>query len=261
MVQNPLNILYEDSSLAVCAKPHGIATQSRNISARDMESMLKTYISQQRSTNTQKNPRTREPYLAVIHRLDQPVSGILVFAKTQAAAKALSSQLQNRQFRKYYRALTDGIPPREQGVLEDHLVKNGRTNSSQICSPDSPGAKYARLEYQTISVGETILSRGLTDDAVQDARFFKDASPQTAELEIHLDTGRHHQIRVQLAAIGCPIIGDAKYHPLPGRSGAGAPGLQRPLMLCAFHLEFLHPVSGAPMVFHLTEDVGSGSPS
>lgn len=254
MSQNSLNILYEDSSLVVCAKPHGIATQSRNISTRDMESMLKTYLYQHDSQIKKNYPQAKEPYLAVIHRLDQPVSGILVFAKTPSSAKALNLQLQKKQFQKYYRALTTGFPVEKQGVLENYLIKNGRTNTSQICSRNTSGAKYARLEYQTVSIGDTIVSKGLFDPSAEDPRFFKSSDPNTAELEIQLDTGRHHQIRVQLAAIDCPIVGDTKYNSKI-KQPAGIRNTRQFLHLCAFHLSFFHPVSGASMSFHLTEDI------
>lgn len=257
MSQDSLNILYEDPSVVVCAKPHGIATQSRSVRALDMESMLKTYIYQHDSQKKENYPQTKEPYLAVIHRLDQPVSGILVFAKTPSAAKRLNLQLQNKQFKKYYRALTDGVPAQTQGILENYLTKNGRTNTSQICSPDSPGAKYARLEYHTISIGDTAVSKSLFEFSREDIRFFKSSDPRTAELEIRLDTGRHHQIRVQLAAMGCPIAGDTKYHSSVNPSVSNTKFSPPPLKLCAFRLEFFHPVSGAPMSFQLAEDVKS----
>lgn len=257
MSQSSLNILYEDPSLIVCAKPHGIATQSKNIGARDMESMLKTYIYQHCSPKNKNYSQTREPYLAVIHRLDQPVSGILVFSKTPQSARALNLQLQKKQFRKYYRALTDGIPAKNQGVLEDYLVKDGRTNTSRICSPDSPGAKYARLEYYTVAVGASPIPGDNSGHSVKEECFFKNPSSDQAELEIHLDTGRHHQIRVQLASMGCPIAGDTKYHSLSSKAAPPSRETGAILQLCAFHLEFFHPLSGAPMSFHLTEDVGA----
>ena len=111
MSQSSLNILYEDPSLIVCAKPHGIATQSRNIGARDMESMLKTYIYQHCSPKNKNYSQTREPYLAVIHRLDQPVSGILVFSKTPQSARALESPAAKEAVTENITALSlDGTP-------------------------------------------------------------------------------------------------------------------------------------------------------
>lgn len=144
---NSLNILYEDNHILVCEKPSGIAVQSRRIGTADMESLLKNHIF--REGNGQ-----RPPYLAVIHRLDQPVRGILVFAKTPFSAKELNHQLTDGSFGKYYRALVDGIPSKPEGILTDYMIKNGRTNLSSICAKDQPGAKQARLTYHTVAPKE-----------------------------------------------------------------------------------------------------------
>lgn len=218
------NILFEDREIIVCTKPHGIPVQSRSVGTLDMESMLKARLARQGESN---------PYLAVIHRLDQPVSGILVFAKSKKSAGALSAQLRSGSFSKYYRALADGIPPAPSGTLEDYLVRDGRTNTSRICSPRTPGAKKASLEYRT-----------------EDDSFFGAGKSGQTELEIHLLTGRHHQIRVQLAHMGCPIAGDTKYNP-----SAKVPGTWQELKLCAFRLEFAHPSDGRSMRFCLDRDI------
>ena len=127
-------IIYEDSELIVCVKPAGIATQSKRIGSPDMVSILKNHIAH--STNS-KQP----PYLAVIHRLDQPVTGLLVFAKTPFAAKELNHQLQSEGFGKYYRTWLSGHLPADEGDCIDYLVKNGRTNTSSVCKPDTPEQK------------------------------------------------------------------------------------------------------------------------
>lgn len=211
-----MEILYEDKEIVVCVKPHGIATQSKKLGTPDMVSKLKNEL-------YQKHPENGEPYLAVIHRLDQPVKGILVFAKTPGAAKELNRQLQNQGFGKYYHALVEGKPEQLEGTLEDYLVKDGRTNTSRVCTKETPGAKLARLHYQVI---ETSGERSL--------------------LDIHLDTGRHHQIRVQLSHMGCPIVGDTKYNPQARK----ADGWQE-IQLCAYRLDFTHPVTKKEMHFHL----------
>ena len=213
-----LNILFEDSDIIVCEKPHGTATQSRRIGSPDMVNLIKRHIYE---TSSDKS----EPYLAVIHRLDQPVRGILVFAKTPAAAKELSLQLTTSGFGKYYRAQALGIFEHNEGTLEDYLVKDGRTNTSRVCEENVPNAKYARLHYKVIH----------TDTLPSGEPF--------SQLEIHLDTGRHHQIRVQFAHAGHPLLGDRKY--------GTAACTSRQLMLCACRLEFTHPTTGEKMVFHL----------
>ena len=217
MRPDTLDILYEDEAIIVCVKPHGTPVQSKSPGCPDMESMLKTYIA--RNTPGRRKP----PYLAVIHRLDQPVRGILVFAKSPAAARALNKQLQNGGFGKYYTALTDGCPPSDEGILTDYIVKDGRTNTSRICDKSTLGAKSATLRYQIVHPGAP------------------------CQLEIQLETGRHHQIRVQLAHIGCPIEGDTKYNPAACKTG----GERQILKLCAYKLTFAHPVTGRQMSFEI----------
>ena len=142
-------IIYEDKDIIVCHKPAGVPTQSSRIGTKDMVSILKNHLIK----NTAKKTSSREPYLAVIHRLDQPVEGLLVFAKTPAAAKELSRQLTTSGFGKYYRAQALGIFEHSEGTLEDYLVKDGRANTSRVCEENVPDAKYARLHYKVIHTG------------------------------------------------------------------------------------------------------------
>ena len=175
------DILYEDNDLIVCIKPAGIPTQSSRIGTPDLVSILKNHL----HTSSVGNPH--QPYLAVIHRLDQPVEGLLVFAKNQKTAASLNRQLQSDGFGKHYLAWLCGSLPSDEGDLIDHLVKDGRSNTSSVCTKDTPGAKEARLHYKVVQHRE-----------------------KTSLVEITLDTGRHHQIRVQTAHAGCPILGDRK---------------------------------------------------
>lgn len=255
-------ILFEDAHILVCVKPAGIPVQSRKLSEPDMVSILKNYLSRipaakkgapaVGTANSPMDSDKKEPYLAVIHRLDQPVEGILVFAKTQRAAKSLNQQLKSHGFGKHYRALLHSTPTVSEADLNDYLVKNGRTNTSKVCSEDTPGAKAARLHYKII--------RTLTSE---EGALYSVA-------EIKLDTGRHHQIRVQMANLGCPIVGDRKYGPPTDGSGTAAevrkavscplrnPGMNHMgLQLFAYRLQFSHPVTGKTMEFQiprLTED-------
>lgn len=204
-------ITYEDSHIIVCRKPAGLPVQTNRIGAKDLESILKNHLS--RSTST-------SPYLAVIHRLDQPVEGLLVFAKTPPAAKDLNRQLTSSGFGKYYLAEISGHPHPETGTLEDFLAKDSRTNTSHVCCQGTTGAKKARLHYKII-----------------------DQLSASSIAEIRLDTGRHHQIRVQMSHFGHPIIGDRKY---------GAQDYSGSLHLCACKLEFTHPVTKNKMIFTAT---------
>ncbi|MCQ2507994.1 MAG: RluA family pseudouridine synthase [Dorea sp.] len=240
MLSNNLNILYEDSDIIVIVKPAGIATQSKKVGSPDLVNLIKRYL-------YIKNPRGGEPYLAVIHRLDQPVKGILVFAKNKKAATLLNKQLNHGHneygFNKFYLATVHGRPEKESGDLVDYIISDSRTNTSRICKKGTPMSKEARLHYELLSTIDT-------EDGM------------ISELEIHLDTGRRHQIRVQLANMGCPIVGDTKYNPLEqtqpvekkrfARSGEkNGTKTYKELKLCAFHLQFNHPSTGRFMDFEI----------
>jgi 23S rRNA pseudouridine1911/1915/1917 synthase len=178
-------IIYEDDSLIVCHKPAGIATQTRRLGQADMESILKNHVA------------VKTPYIGVVHRLDQPVEGVMVFAKTKQAAAKLTEQVKSRSFGKKYYALVclpdgaknfsevTGLP--EEGRLKDELLFLKRENISRIVPEGTAGAKKAVLDYRVIAGGEGC-----------------------ALLDIDLHTGRHHQIRAQLAGLGTPICGDTK---------------------------------------------------
>ncbi len=238
-------IIYEDPHIIICHKPAGIAVQTSRIGAHDMVSLLKNHLSDSRVQEQQKSRQpgrqNNEPYLAVIHRLDQPVEGLLVFAKTPKAAKELNRQLTSSGFGKHYRALVMGTPEPPEGTLEDYLVKDARTNTSRVCTKDTPGAKLARLHYHVKEI-------------------CADTQPVTSLVEIQLDTGRHHQIRVQMAHLGCPLVGDRKYGGTAAPSGQTDTAVRQlaahtentgELRLCAYCLEFRHPESGKKMIFSL----------
>lgn len=214
-----LKILYEDYQILVCYKPAGIATQTRKLGEQDMVSLLKNHLYMNQKEK-------KEPYLAVIHRLDQPVEGLLVFAKTPFAAKELSKGMQEEGFGKYYKAVLWGVPDKDRGLLENYLVKDGRTNTSCVCSPQEKDAKKAVLSYE-------VLERG------------QDAGKDIALVRVDLGTGRHHQIRVQMAHMGCSIWGDAKYN------AAAVQDRRRDIALCAYRLEFVHPKTNKKMEFEI----------
>ena len=204
-----LQILYEDDAILVCYKPAGIATQTRKIGQQDMESLLRNYRAR----------RKENPYIGVVHRLDQPVEGVMVFAKTPGAAAKLSEQIKNRAVGKHYYAVAwaDDYAGEDQGVLEDYLVFEQKSNLTRIVDRDVPGAKKAMLEYRIAGRTEGKLCA-----------------------DILLHTGRHHQIRAQFAHADMPLVGDAKY---------GKRKEKCPLALCSYRLEFAHPTSGENMDF------------
>ncbi|MFI3173298.1 MAG: RluA family pseudouridine synthase [Eubacteriales bacterium] len=231
MISNSkLQILFEDAHIIVCKKPAGIATQSKSTRGLDMESLIKRHIYQTSKIK-------QEPYLAVIHRLDQPVSGVLVFAKTPAAAKSLNQQLTSHGFGKHYIALLTKTPPPEyEGKpLINYLKKNNQTNSSHVSEKNDPLSKKAILQYTILSNPTSMEWSLFTHCEIPEAE-------TVVPVAITLDTGRHHQIRVQMAHLGCPIWGDSKY-------GSTAESWTN-IALCAYRLAFHHPATKKRLEFY-----------
>lgn len=212
-------ILHEDEDIIVCVKPYGMPSQSDKSKDADVVSYLKHYLFEE-------NELDEEPYLAMIHRLDRPVGGIMVFAKNQKAAANLSDQVQDGTMVKFYQAVVTGEMPEDCGLLEDYLIKDGKTNTSKIVDKGVKGAKKAELEYEVLDVFET--DKGVL-----------------SYLLIELLTGRHHQIRVQLASRGVGIYGDTKYNPKFKK----VKNTYQQIALFATRLEFEHPTTKEHMVF------------
>lgn len=213
-------ILYEDEDILVVHKPGGIPVQTSRIGQKDIVSILKNYRVQ----------KQEEPYIGVIHRLDQPVEGILVFAKTKEAAAGLSGQSQAHVMDKIYRAVVynqtgNPIESGAEGTLADYLLKDSKTNTSKVVKESTKGAKKAVLQYQVL---------GVKDDL--------------AELRIKLETGRHHQIRVQMANANLPLVGDQKYGL---KNMPFIQGIDRNVALCAVKIGFRHPKAGKQMEFEI----------
>lgn len=203
--------------------------QHRNTAVMDLESMLRNHLAESGTPEALK--RGEAPYLAVVHRLDQPVEGVMVFAKTRKAAADLSRQLQDGGASKEYLALVSHCPYSESGewhMLRDFMLRDGRTNTSRIVPEGTPGAKEARLAFRIIK--ENVLAGGGAGTL----------------LMIRLETGRHHQIRVQLSSAGMPIIGDRKYG---SGDKAGENTEAQGLCLAAWRLTFRHPATGKQMAF------------
>ena len=168
--------------------------------------------------------KKEEPYIGLIHRLDQPVEGVMVFAKTKAAAANLSAQVRDRLVEKQYLAVLDGIPCEKSGELKDYLLRDGGTNTSRVVPRETPGAKSASLSYEILKT---------------------DNMRNCALARITLHTGRHHQIRVQFAHAGYPIYADTKYGKSPQEGG------YCPVALCSCRIGFVHPVTKQEMFFEI----------
>lgn len=227
-----IRIIYEDKQLLVVEKPAGMESQvSRGLEA-DMVSEIKKYLN---NLYTKKG----EPYVGVIHRLDKPVGGVMVYAKTQKAAAALSNQVQNRILKKKYQAVICGKLVDNVGNYVDNLLKDGKNNYSQVVDMGITGGKQAELNYRVLGTRE------------QDSQIL-------TLVEVELLTGRHHQIRVQFAAHGHPLWGDNKYNPLFGgripvdRADCEDSRTEKrrgSLALCSTSLSFCHPETGKVMTF------------
>ena len=229
------NIVFEDRHVIVVYKPAGIATQTARVGQQDMVSELKNYLAGSDLT------KKKEPYLGVVHRLDQPVSGLLVFAKTKEAAAGLGRQVTDGRMQKYYYAVVLGKPEEEKGKLEDYLYKDGRTNLSLVVKEDFPNAKKAVLEYRLVKS-----LRAFFESSEEPIVFAK--PPEVSLLEVRLVTGRHHQIRVQLSHAGLPLLGDGKYGSERSKFLSRQTGYKN-TALCAHRLSFIHPISKKQMDF------------
>lgn len=224
-------ILYEDKDIIVCHKPAGIATQTARVGQADMASEITNYLKAAR-------PDSKKPiYVRVIHRLDQPVEGILVFAKNKTAAAALSRQAAEEQMEKEYLAVVCGKDIPQVGELTDYLVKDGRTNTSRVVPPEVKDAKKAVLEYEVL----------------EKIPLEEDDPCQLALVRIRLHTGRHHQIRVQMANAGMPLLGDHKYADEATLVVSRRLELKE-IALCASRLAFDHPKTGKRMQFQISPE-------
>lgn len=215
-------IIYEDKDILVVQKPAGLATQTAKIGQADVVSELKNYLAAQSRNGI---------YLGVVHRLDQPVEGLLVFAKNKVAAGALTKQLAAGTLNKQYYAVICGKPSAKEGELVDYLLKTD--NMAKVVTgqqAQSAEAKKAVLQYrimQEISTPE-----------------------QLALADIHIDTGRFHQIRVQMSHAGMPLLGDAKYGDTQVQE-LGRRLFVRNVALCAHSLTLKHPVTGRQLAFQI----------
>ena len=225
-------IIYEDPHILVVHKPAGLATQSAKVGQTDVVSELKKYLAGQqvlqKSKQMNNGKKTETPYLGIIHRLDQPVEGLLVFAKTKEAAGKLTAQLTGGTLNKQYYALVYGKPTEKSGEFVDYLRKEG--NLAKVSNSQDKDAKKAMLQYK-------VLSGKVLDD-----------NESITLLDIHIDTGRFHQIRAQLANAGWPILGDGKYGSQCSIDISKKIKIHN-VALYAYRLELKHPISGMQLKF------------
>lgn len=206
-----MTVLYEDNHLIAVSKRVGDIVQGDKTGDVPLSDLVKTYIKD-------KYQKPGNVYLGVVHRLDRPVSGVVLFAKTSKALPRLNKMFAEHQaVRKTYLAIVANKPPQQEGTLTHWLTRNEKQNTARAYDREVPGSKKAVLDYRVVAQSE---------------RYFL--------LEIELYTGRHHQIRCQLAKMGCPIRGDLKY-------GAPRSNPDGGISLHAWRLSLEHPVSHVPL--------------
>ncbi|MFR6021797.1 MAG: RluA family pseudouridine synthase [Clostridia bacterium] len=216
-----LKVIYEDNHIIVVEKIPNVPSQSDKTGDIDMLTMVKQYIKE-------KYNKPGNVYLGLVHRLDRPVGGIMIFAKTSKAASRLSDQVREKVFKKKYLAVVDGKIENKSGTLEDYLYKDERNNISKVVNKDKKNAKLAKLDYEVIKYDEV---------------------KKLSLVKVNLHTGRHHQIRVQLSNFGHSIFGDQKY---------GTRGQGKQIALWAYELTINHPITKEEMTFKdFPESVGT----
>lgn len=206
-------IIFEDNHLIVVNKLPKQLVQRDKTQDPSLLEHIKSYL---KHTNN----KPGNVFLGLTHRLDRPCSGIVIYAKTSKALERVNMIFRDKKIKKTYLAITENQPNKNDDKLTNWLVKNEKLNKSFICEPNTPESKLAELNYSLLA-----------------------NSDRYSLIKVDLITGRHHQIRVQLAAIGCPIKGDLKY-------GAKRSNKDASISLHAYKVEFIHPVSQKLMRFY-----------
>ena len=207
-----MKVLYEDNHIIVVEKMPNIPSQADKTGDEDMLTIIKSYLKE-------KYNKPGNVYLGLVHRLDRPVGGVMVFAKTSKAASRLSEEIRNKTFKKTYLAIVNGKMESESGEYVDYLWKDEKQNTSYVVKEGKKNSKLAKLNYEVIAYNE---------------------KENVSLVKINLQTGRHHQIRVQFSSRMHALYGDSKYH---GR-GAGSG-----ICLWAYKIKFVHPVKKEEMEF------------
>jgi len=198
-------VLYEDNHIIIVNKRSSDLVQGDGTGDEPLDDMVRAYIKE-------KYNKPGDVFLGVVHRLDRPVSGCVVYARTSKALSRLSELFRTREVKKCYWAIVTDRPPEEEGTLRSYLKKNEKQNKSYVYDKEVKGSKLADLSYRLLARSE---------------RYYL--------LEVDLHTGRHHQIRAQLAAAGCPVKGDLKYGAKRSNEGGG-------ISLHSRRVSFVHPV-------------------
>lgn len=207
-----IKVIYEDNHLLVVEKPVNILSQGDDTNDKDMVNLLKQYVKE-------KYNKPGNVFIGLVHRLDRPVGGVMVFAKTSKAASRLSEQVRNKTFKKVYRAIIHGEMDKKESTLRDYLYKNKKTNMVSVVNKNHKEAKDAELSYKTLNKENGF-----------------------SLVEINLKTGRSHQIRVQFSSRKHPLFGDQRY-------GQDVNKVGQQISLWSYKIEIQHPTTKEKMEF------------
>ena len=207
-----MKVIYEDNHLLVVEKPVNILSQGDDTNDKDMVNLLKNYVKE-------KYNKPGNVFIGLVHRLDRPVGGVMVFAKTSKAASRLSEQVRNNSFKKTYRAVIHGTMNKKEDTLKDYLYKNKKTNMVSVVNKNHKEAKNAELDYETLQ-----------------------SKNNFSLVQIDLKTGRPHQIRVQFASRKHPLFGDQRY-------GQDVNKVGQQIALWSYKIEITHPTTKEKMEF------------
>lgn len=207
-----IKVIYEDNHLLVVEKPVNILSQGDDTNDKDMVNLLKQYVKE-------KYNKPGNVFIGLVHRLDRPVGGVMVFAKTSKAASRLSEQVRNKTFKKVYRAIIHGEMDKKESTLRDYLYKNKKTNMVSVVNKNHKEAKDAELSYKTLNKENGF-----------------------SLVEINLKTGRPHQIRVQFASRKHPLFGEQRY-------GQNVNKVGQQISLWSYKIEIQHPTTKEKMEF------------
>lgn len=246
-----IEYIYEDDDLLVCHKPAGVATEGSRSYSMDVISAARNYLSRQRkSCNADKNVDRKPPYVATVHRLDQPVEGVIVLAKTKKAATDIAAQIKNRTTDKYYYALCFGVFQEKKGRLENLLVKKEDGLASVISEKEAQS-----LTGDTITLEDGKRIRVISGEIKKASLEYEVIAEVDGNslLRIKLLTGRFHQIRVQMAKAGHPIIGDQKYGTDESLEYAREKAV-KDVCLVSYKFVLKHPTKKKRVEFEITPD-------
>ena len=230
-----MKIIFEDNHIIVVEKPFNILTQSDNTSDKSLYTIVKEYLKK-------KYHKPGKVYLGIVHRIDRPVKGIIVFAKTSKAASRLSESIRNKQFIKKYYAIVEGRVKNTNWIeIINYLKRNKDKNITNVKNQYVAGFKKSILKYRTLVNSKSVFSQ---KDLKLIHQIYQRQNIFYSPIEINLITGRHHQIRSQLAHFDYPIVGDIKY-------GASFPLPNNNILLCCYYLSFPHPTRKISLSFKI----------